>query len=350
MLCRYGKLVALSVCLFAGPALAQVNPFQTVKDALNKAKQQLQQQVASTPAASTPARSTSTAVSSPESPAPATAAPPSPSASAKADAFVPPTDPPANPGGPLDPDKLMDIGGVHIGMPIAATVPILKRLHPEAPLQPQTAGRDEPMSLYRVSLVTPHPPPSDDVWVNYSFDTLTVYAVSRMVGYSPQISKTTLIEALRKKYGPETAALNVYAAPKSDANITKMWWLSDEQGKVLHPANMATTNYSPYGCGSPGGYGYDVTSTYRSAFRDLQSKKPPAETLCDSLISLYVELDNGSSGGHGDESLVSNSRTLLFDNALFRRSTIAWAAHLDARAQQQQQDALRKANQAKPNL
>jgi hypothetical protein len=65
---------------------------------------------------------------------------------------------------------------------------------------------------------------------------------------------------------------------------------------------------------------------------------------------LYVELDNGSSAGRNDETLVGSSRSMLFDSALFRRSTIAWAHRLDAQAQQQQQEALQKANQAKPNL
>ncbi len=171
-----------------------------------------------------------------------------------------------------------------------------------------------------------------------------------MVGYLPQINKATLVAALRKKYGPETAAMNGNYAPKSDNEISKMWWLSDEQGNVLHPANISTLTYTPYGCASSGGYGYDVTSNYRTAFRGVQSGKLPPSTFCDSIVMLYVELDNGSSAGRNDETLVGNSRSMLFDSALFRRSTIAWAHRLDAEAQQQQQQALQKANQAKPNL
>jgi hypothetical protein len=244
----------------------------------------------------------------------------------------------------------MDIGGIHIGMPIAETVPILKKLHPDAPPQPQAASPDEPMSAYYVNWTAHHPPPADAFWVNYTFDTQTVFSVFRAVGYEPQISKTTLIEALRKKYGPETAAMNGYYPPKTDEEITKMWWLSDEQGQVIHPANLSKTTFTPYGCTANASYGYDVTSNYRTSFRNIQSGKLPAETFCDSTILLYVELDNGSSAGRGDASLVSNSRSGLFDNALLRRSTIAWAHHQDAHAHEQQQQSLQKANQAKPNL
>ena len=239
----------------------------------------------------------------------------------------------------------MDVAGIHIGMPIAETVPILERIHPGTKVQPDTRVPGEPMAAYAVSLYVYHPPPSDNVWVNYTFDTLQVYSVSRSVGYLPLISKGTLLAALRKKYGPETGALSFDASPKTDNDITKIWWLSDEQGKVLHPANMSASTGTPYGCTVKAGFGYDVVASYRTAFRDVQNGKLSVETFCDSTIILYVEIANGS-----DATLVGNTRSMLFDSALFRRSTIAWAHHLDAQAREQQQKALQNANQAKPNL
>jgi hypothetical protein len=323
-------ITATLACLGPHGAWAQQNPFQSLQNALNKAKQQIQQAASTTPAAGT--------ASSAASPA------------ASGGVFVPPPDAPSKPVGPLAPEKLMDIGGIHIGMPIADTVPILKKLHPDAPPQPQAFAPDEPMSAYLINWTAHHPPPSDTFWVNYTFDTLTVFSVFRAVGYEPQIAKTTLIDALRKKYGPETAAMNGNYPPKTDNDITKLWWLSDEQGKVIHPANISNLTYTPYGCAASATYGYDVTSNYRTSFRDIQGGKLPAETFCDSTIMLYVELDNGSSAGRNDPTLVLNSRSGLFDNALRRRSTIAWARHQNAQAHQQQQQSLQKANQAKPNL
>ena len=344
-------ITATLACLMPHGAWAQQNPFQSLKDALNKAKQQLQQSAGSAPAAAT-APTAGTAAATPTTTAATTVAASTPTAAAGAGTgvFVPPSDAPSKPAGPLDPAKLMDIAGVHIGMPIAETVPILKKIHPEATPQPDTPGRGEPMAAYYVNWTAQHPPPADAIWVNYTFDTLTVYSVFRAVGYEPQIGKATLIDALRKKYGPETAAMNGYYPPKTDNDITKMWWLSDEQGKVMHPANMSKTTFTPYGCTSWAAYGYDVTSNYRTSFRNVQDGKLPAETFCDSTIMLYVELDNGSSAGRPDSTLVVNSRSGLFDNALLRRSSIAWAHHLDAQAQQQRQQSLQKANQAKPNL
>ncbi len=335
-------LAATLACLLPHGAVAQQNPLASLKDAFNKAKQQVQQAASGSSSASTAPAAATNAAAAAQAPAPAPGA--------ATTAFTPPPDPPAAAAGPLDPGRLMDVAGIHIGMPIADTVPILKALHPGTPPQPQTPGRDEPMSAYQVNWTVQHPPPSDNLWVNYTFDTTSVFAVFRAVGYEPQISKTALIEALRKKYGPETAALSFYAAPKADADITKMWWLSDESGKVMHPAHMSDLNHLPYGCATQGGYGYDVTSAYRTAYRAVQDNKLPAATLCDSVIVLYVEFDNGSSAGHNDPSLVSNARSTLFDNALFRRSTIAWANRQNATARQQQQQALQKAGQAKPNL
>jgi hypothetical protein len=332
-------------------AWAQQNPFQTLQNALNQAKQQLQQSTSKAPATGTaPSASPPAATPTTAAPAATNATTTTAPAAAGAGVFVPPTDAPSKPAGPLVPAKLMDIGGIHIGMPIADTVPILKQLHPGTPPQPQANSPDEPMSAYQVSWGAQHPPPDDNIWVNYTFDTLTVFAVFRAVGYEPQISKTTLIDALRKKYGPETAALDGNYPPKTDDDITKMWWLSDEQGNVVHPANLSKTSSTPYGCPSNAGYGYDVTSNYRSSFRNIQSGKLPPETYCDSIVTLYVELDNGSSAGRADSTLVSHSRSGLFDNALLRRSTIAWAHHQDTQAQQKQQQSLQKANQAKPNL
>jgi hypothetical protein len=345
-------MAAALVLLLPHGVWAQQNPLQSLTDALNKAKQQLQQSThstAATPAAAPAASSTSTTVANTSASAstapegPATATPTVFTAPASAAAAAKPT-------GPLNPSKLMDIGGVHIGVSIADTVPILKKLHADVAPQAQTAGRGEPMSSYRVSWSTQHPPPSDDLWVNYTFDTLSVYSVFRTVGYEPQISKTALIEALRKKYGPETAAMNGYYLPKNDNEITSMWWLSDEQGAVVHPANLSKNGFTPYGCTGWASYGYDVVGNYRTSYRQVQDGKLPPETFCDSTIILTVSLDNGSSAGRADPSLVVTSRTGVFDNALLRRSIIAWAAHLNGQAQQQQQQVLQKANTAKPNL
>lgn len=352
---RASLLTGALVCLMAPYARAQQNPFESLKDALNKAKQQLQQTTATTSATGTSAQTPGAAPAAPSPAAgvPVTPAPSNtttPTAAVSTGVFVPPSDDPTKPTGPLNPAKLLDIGGIHIGMPIATTVPILQKIHPEAKLTPDTAVNGEPMAAYRISLYTPHPPPSDDIWVNYTFDTLDVYSVSRAVGYLPQVNKSTLVEALRKKYGPETAAMSGNYAPKNDSEIDKMWWLSDEQGNVIHPANISNMTYTPYGCTVRAGFGYDVVTNYRSAFRDLQGGKLAAATFCDSVIILYIEVSNGSSGGHNDPTLVSNTRSMLFDSALFRRSTIAWAHRQASQAQQQQQQALQKANQAKPNL
>src|ERR1700722_3662656 len=120
-------ITATLACLVPHGAWAQQNPFQTLQNALTKAKQQLQQSTNATPAAGTapnasPPAATPTTAGATTASAPTTTTP----TAAGAGVFVPPSDAPSKPAGPLAPAKLMDIGGIHIGMALADTVPILK--------------------------------------------------------------------------------------------------------------------------------------------------------------------------------------------------------------------------------
>jgi hypothetical protein len=72
-----------------------------------------------------------------------------------------------------------------------------------------------------------------------------------------------------------------------------------------------------------------------------------AATFCDSLIVLHMIID----GYEGNSTnLVKDTRTVLLDKALLRRSAIAVANAQKAQGQKQRQDEQNKANQAKPNL
>ena len=112
----------------AGSALAQVvNPLQAAKDALNKAKTQLQAQTASTPSA-TPTSG------QPASQPAAQGLPQGPQAASGSQQAVPGALSsnlltPAPPGG-LDPSKLPDLLGLHIGEPTDRAVAEIQKLYP----------------------------------------------------------------------------------------------------------------------------------------------------------------------------------------------------------------------------
>ena len=335
---------ALSACLIASCALAQQNPLQAIKDTLNKAKQELQNKL---PSGSSPnsgaARPASAAVQTPAAPTTIGARPATSATASGGTVFTPPADEAAKPAGPLDPTKLPDVGGVHIGMSMDETLPILKKLHPGAPVQPVAHGHDEPLSANLILVETAIPRSEDSVYVNYTLDKQIVFAVNRDTRYAQGIAIQNVIDALRKKYGPESAALNGNYPPHNDGEITKMWWLVDEQGNVLQKVKMNPDTYTPLGCAS--NYeGFEVISQVRSLYRDAEGNKAAA-TYCDSLIYLYVEVGDGSGA-----QIVSSTRTFLIDNALMRRSSLAFAQGLRAQSQQKKKQELQNANRAKPNL
>jgi hypothetical protein len=341
-------VVSIFAACFIAPAFAQFqNPIQAAKDAWNKAKQQQQPQPAAQPA-NAPAAAPANAASQPASAPPANA--PSPSA-APTDAqsagtvWTPPSDTSttgkvAAPVGPLDPSKLPDIGGVHIGATSAEVTPVLQKLHPGAPLQTIANGQGKPPSGVRLSVGTAIPISADNILVDYTYEPnkpQTVYFIFRYVRYVQPIAKQNVIDALRQKYGKETESVTT-----GGIGITGMVWLFDEQGHVVYAtASTASTTGTPFGC--QGDYAEnDGLNFYLGAQRDDFNNHLAPATYCDALIELHVAL--------GGVSEIETTQSVLMDRGLLRRSGIAIGEGQKAEAAKQHQIELQKANQAKPSL
>ena len=333
------NLALLLTSYVTSPAYAQTpNPLQSLKDALNKAVKQLPNQPQAQPGAAQPTGAAT----------PAAAA----SSYGSGQVWTPPGEtaaPVALFKGPLDPAKLPDVGGVHIGEGSEQAIAALKKMHPGAQLTAIPQSPNLPPAGMTLNFGKYQPPPSwDNTTVNFTFDSSqqTVYSVYRDVRYEPNISKQNLVDALRQKYGKETAAANEsYAETTDDAAIAKMWWLMDEQGHVQHPSRFDPNTHSPSGCAEANG-GSDGVSNYRTEATEYMAGRLPAAKYCDSLITLYAVFDRGS----GRLDLVGDSRILLTDAALMRRSIVAIGDAQMGKARQQQQNDLKKANEAKPNL
>jgi hypothetical protein len=326
------------------------NPFQALKDALNKA---VQPQKNSQPAANSAAQSQAAQSQSSSNPP---AAPTQLASGGTAAPWTPPADTPAAPAGPLDPAKLPDVGGIHIGASSTEVPGILKSLHPGAAVQTLAGG---PGSLlfgvsqnYQQSV---NPFAGDSFTVNYTYEAgslQVVYHLFRTVRYLEPVTKGNLIDGLRKKYGQETLADGENHYPTTnDADIAEMYWLFDEKGHVVHPGNP-DPNHVPYGCQGD----YDANAAggqYRNMIRDVGNagvsgvQPLAAATFCDSLIVLHMIVD-GFQGNN--PNLVTDTRTVLLDRALLRRSAIAVGSAQKAQAQRQRQNEQNQAQQAKPNL
>jgi hypothetical protein len=271
-----------------------------------------------------------------------------PLALAGTEPWTPPAAPapavPANPAGPLDPSRLPDIGGVHIGQSSTEVTAILQKLHPGAEVKPIYNGQGVPPAGVTSSVGTSVPTANfDNVWVNYTFDSAkqVVDSVSRQVYYPQPIAREKYIAAARQKYGPETLSIAAGGEAKNDATIDQMYWLFDESGHVIHPGNFQYQTHSPYGCqGDSDSNG--VINMYRDIYRSYAHGDLKAATYCDSVITLLIKMP--------PTELLPRVDSIMIDFALARRSAIALGAAQKAQAQQQQQQEIRNANQAKPNL
>lgn len=351
-------VVPILAACFAAPARAQFqNPIQAAKDAWNKAKQQSAPQPAAAPSpAPAPAPAPASTSTQPEAAQPGSAAATSATSADPQGAAAPWTPPSdtstgmvAAPSGPLDPSKLPDVAGIHIGATSTEITPILQKLHAGAPsatagppLQTQANGKYLPSGVLLSASLAPSPSlASDNFQMEYTFEPnkpQTVYFMWRGFNYGEHpIAKQVIVDALRQKYGKETQATS-----NSSLGITAMVWLFDEQGHVVYtPPNAPATNGTPFGCQGDYASG-DGLNLYLNMMRNDVNNQLPAATYCDSLIVLHVALDGVSE--------VGVTRTVLLDSALLRRSAIALGEGQKAEAAKQNQIDLQKANQAKPSL
>jgi hypothetical protein len=336
--CSPRVVALLFACLaagsFAGSAFAQVaNPLQAAKDAFNKAKAQLQAQ---TPTPGQPASQQTV----PGSPPASGSAPASGNQLAVPGAFTSSLLTPAPPGG-LDPSKLPDLLGIHIGEPTDQAVAEIQKLYPvirndhgnvlwglpsvpynkypfpNAPpyvasvavAKPNTAGCSPTtcQAQDRIDAVFSGPPEKRVVQLkrNLTWD----------MGKAP--TSETLKSALIQKYGPnflENSALTLV-------------WLFDETGKPMPPlAKSVAFN----GCQSIVSNGGGVSGGLPSYLGVAVPQKEPQQDLdrivkvrCGMQIQVLAWI-NGTPGGTASSLLVTVSEIAGDMRAAFAAENYIW--------------------------
>jgi hypothetical protein len=329
---RCAPLIIASLVASLAAAQAE-SPLQTLKDALNKAIQSKQSQQQA------PAQQTTSPTGS--SAAPASQPAPTQVASAGTAApWTPPADPASTPVGPLVPSKLPDVDGIHVAVPREEVSGLIKKLYPAAVIQIE--GRGEPLTgVYSGNVLKAIPknvgaygPPGETIYAEYTMppNKQLAYLVYRDIKFSEPIDRQNFLDALHQKYGKETSY-----APAVNGGM--LWWLFDEQGRPV-PAGKSPNGSPPYGCdtgGPPNG------NAFLNKVNDYLNNRLPAPTFCDSVVLLKV-------GYGGTATTVQTSYSYLVDGALWRREAIVTGDAQKAQAQQQKQQEVQKANQAKPNL
>lgn len=236
--------------------------------------------------------------------------------------------------GPLDPAKLPDVLGIHLGAPRADASAALLKLYPGNPVNPEGPDTVAGMSLGNVDL--PGKSGSDNIHLEFTLPPgkQQVYYIERSVFYRQQMARANVITSLHQKYGQE-----IFEDKNSGRGA--MYWLFDEQGHPI-PADkdaQQRDSHTPYGCDADEASGKML---FLNQQRTYASGGLPPATFCDSLIVLRVTV--------AEDQNVDRIFTVLEDRALLRREVTAAGEAAKAQNQQKRQQELKNAQQAKPNL
>jgi hypothetical protein len=172
------------------------------------------------------------------------------------------------------------------------------------------------------------PPEIITVWLTMPPSKQVVWAIGRKIEYeqNKQALKSTIINGLRQKYGPETDPQYHY-------------WAFDEQGRPSEAAGMRSTN-----CANRGNWNLtiappqDTTYAYFTPLLYTPGPRGP----CDSVVEVKTQLDSPL----GPE-YVLRVTVILSDLALARRSQDAYQALLANADAAKKKEELEKAKQQK---
>jgi hypothetical protein len=251
----------------------------------------------------------------------------------------------------LDPSKLPDAVGIHLGMPIEQASAMMKSIFPAATYTTTATGSkfmNAPDKAWITSmtatLISGCPGCQEEFVVRFSIppNPQEVIGIQRSLvfgtGKEPLMDPT--IAGLRQKYGPEAAK----SVPDPTLSLV---WLYDEQGQHLPPPGG---NFSQGCAGSllgppPGGDGLKNPNSVGFAMANAPVTPTVITTMmrdpCRSNVHVRAHL---SPTGPGN-SLVHIIDIQMTENALDTRDVIAAQQYLDGVASGQKQQQLKNAQQ-----
>jgi hypothetical protein len=242
-----------------------------------------------------------------------------------------------------------DIAGLRIGMPLRDAFTVLQTQHPAVKLGMyplDIPGIDKPVLegfSYGWETLAFHPekvivdvtpPPGQQV----------VWKVRRYLSQQ-KIYRANVLASLREKYGKEMATTPAVA---TDAQISEMWWILDEQG---HPAKLPPpgggyqfADQRALQCGQKLIYGNDPGSSWFAPnnLDGLLKNLDPNDWCTQSGIALHAFI------GGGDIVMMLNID--MFDIPLAAHSGSAEMTFVNDLAKRQQQQQIDQSKQAKPKL
>ena len=229
--------------------------------------------------------------------------------------------------------SLPDVVGIRPGISAQEAYNLLKARAPRAQIGvgqfPVAGVTDKPVPVsMAINNPDSDPPEIIKVWLTMPPSKQVVWSIGRQIRYeqSKQLLKSTVINGLRQKYGPETEEQYQY-------------WAFDQQGR-------RTENAGPKGaiCRIRAKWNIPVAppdgATYAS-FTPLLYTPGPL-TPCDSVIEVRTQLDSPYSPEY-----ILNVTVMVSDLALARQSQDAYQSFLANADAAKKKEELEKAKQQK---
>jgi len=327
----------LAASLLTMPDSAQAqNPIQAIKDAFNKAKQQAKPPAKPAETPATPAN--------PSAATPTPTAPEQPAAEAQnaATPWTPPADAPTAPV-KLDPSKMPDVVGVRLGMTAMEGLAATKKQYPTDIYQKLTATwwPETQKPDYGYTVLTSAPGNAADVHLSFTAPPgpQYVWRITRFTNHM-NINHSTLLAALRAKYGKETLALpnNSYQAATDDKQIAEMYWLFNERGErvPLPPSTAFANGRGVMECWTEG----NPQPVMPVDAEDMEKTKYQA--WCGSMVGLHVTTTA--------LEIVQNTFTEMIDAPLALRTARAAKVFQANVAEEERKKAVEKSKTVTPVL
>ena len=252
----------------------------------------------------------------------------------------------------LDPKLLPDVVGLHLGMPAAEALTAFKTQYKQVLQSPPAQFAGAPPALMEFSTgwnVLGFPAETVVVELTSPPQKPVVWRIWRRLGNAQQqMLHADVLEGLRKKYGPETAAFpgvslggeDLATRPPADAAIGALWWLFDEQGHRLPmPASgpQALRSCLEF-------FARQDIERSQTIFRAEPANEPATVPgICTSSIVIVR-------AGIGNRDILSSFVVDAVDMPLASRAARATVAMIKGAAANAQAQALQKAAENKPKF
>jgi hypothetical protein len=315
-------IAIMVVSLASLQASAQIqNPIKAARDAIKKARE------------ANPPKTPEKAPASGATKAPETAAP-----------WTPPADTANAQPVVLDPLKLPDVIGVHIGMTPAQALEAVRKQYPKDIYQRLTdnAWPDAVKPDFGYTVLSSAPGNRADIHLSFTAlpNPQVVWKAFRYT-YGMHINHATLLMALREKYGKETVAFqeSSSAAVTDDRRMADLFWLFDERGgRVPLPSAATLSGNTIMACLGSNPNPQPVMPT-----DDVEFTAQRAQGWCNtSFVGVHVYISS--------QEIVENTSTEVVDIPLAVRTARASAAWLRDVAEKRRKEELEKSKNVKPVL